>query len=65
LRIVVAAPIVSVQAAEMLSGMADEVVSLAQPEPFYAVGFWYHNFSQVSDEEARGLIARRARRPAA
>jgi putative phosphoribosyl transferase len=64
-RIVVAAPVVSVQAAEMLREIADEVVSLAQPEPFYAVGFWYRDFSQVSDEEVRWLLAQRAHQPAA
>jgi putative phosphoribosyl transferase len=64
-RIVVAAPVVSVQAGEMLRKIADDLVCLAEPEPFYAVGFWYRDFSQVSDQEVRSLLAERAREPAA
>jgi len=64
-RIVVAAPVVSVQAGEMLRKIADDFVCLAEPEPFYAVGFWYRDFSQVSDQEVRFLLAERAREPAA
>jgi predicted phosphoribosyltransferase len=64
-RIVVAAPVVSVQAGEMLRKIADDLVCLAEPEPFYAVGFWYRDFSQVSDQEVRFLLAERAREPAA
>jgi predicted phosphoribosyltransferase len=30
------------------------------PEPFYAVGLWYQDFSQTSDEEVRELLARSA-----
>jgi len=64
-RIVVAAPVVSAQAAEMLRKIADDFVCLAEPEPFYAVGFWYRDFSQVGDQEVRCLLAERAREPAA
>jgi putative phosphoribosyl transferase len=55
-KIVVAAPVVSLEAAAMLRESADEVVSLAQPEPFYAVGFWYEDFSQVTDDEVYALL---------
>jgi putative phosphoribosyl transferase len=55
-KIVVAAPVVSVEAAAMLRQIADEVVSLAQPEPFYAVGFWYEDFSQITDDEVYALL---------
>jgi len=64
-RIVVAAPVVSAQAAEMLRKIADDFVCMAEPEPFYAVGFWYRDFSQVGDQEVRCLLAERAREPAA
>jgi putative phosphoribosyl transferase len=64
-RIVVAAPVVSVQAADMLREIADDFVCLAQPEPFYAVGFWYRDFTQVSDQEVRWRLGQRAREPAA
>ena len=40
---------------------ADEVVAVIMPENFYAVGQWYENFSQTSDEEVRDLLAQAAR----
>ena len=64
-RVVVAAPVASVQAGEMLRELADDFVCLAEPEPFYAVGFWYRDFSQISDQEVRRLLAERAEEPAA
>ena len=62
-HIVVAAPVASVDAAHMLRRDADDVVCLAQPEPFYAVGLWYGDFSQTTDEEVRELLARAAAPP--
>ncbi|HEU0185675.1 MAG TPA: phosphoribosyltransferase [Blastocatellia bacterium] len=56
--IVVAIPVASVEACESLGGQADEVVCLYTPEPFYAVGLWYEDFSQTTDEEVRDLLAR-------
>jgi predicted phosphoribosyltransferase len=38
--------------------MADEVVCLVSPEPFYAVGGSYVDFRQTTDEEVRDLIKR-------
>jgi predicted phosphoribosyltransferase len=35
---------------------ADEVVCATTPEPFRAVGCWYEDFAQTSDEEVRGLL---------
>lgn len=58
-RIVVAAPIAAVESVEMLKQEADEVVCLATPEPFKAVGCWYHEFPQTSDTEVKELLARR------
>ena len=45
--------------------MADEVVCVDTPRPFYAVGLWYEDFTQTTDDEVRDLLeqARRARRP--
>ena len=37
--------------------IADEVVCLSTPEPFRAVGLWYEDFSQTSDDEVRQLLA--------
>jgi putative phosphoribosyl transferase len=50
-RIVVAVPVAPSGAVAQLSPLADEVVCLAQPEPFSSVGQWYHDFHQVDDHE--------------
>ena len=55
--VVVAAPIGSRQACERLTREADDVVCLAAPEPFFAVGRWYGDFHQVSDTEVRNFLA--------
>jgi predicted phosphoribosyltransferase len=59
-RVVVAVPVGAPQSCEELTAVADEVVCLATPEPFQAVGLWYRDFSQTSDEEVRALLRRRA-----
>jgi predicted phosphoribosyltransferase len=56
-RIVVAAPVGSRQACDQLRGVVDEVVCVATPDPFDAVGLWYEEFSQTTDEEITRLLA--------
>lgn len=56
-RIVVATPVASRDAAALLRGPADDVVVVATPEPFNAVGLWYDDFDQTSDDEVRSLLA--------
>lgn len=57
-RVVVAAPVGSPEAVRMLAGDADEVVCPDQPRRLIGVGRWYRDFSQVSDEEVVGMLAR-------
>jgi putative phosphoribosyl transferase len=57
-RIVVAVPTASPETCELLKSEADEVICAMTPEPFHAVGLWYDDFSQTSDEEVRDLLAR-------
>lgn len=57
-RIVVAVPTAAADSAELVRGEADEVVCLATPEPYFAVGIWYENFSQTSDQEVGALLQR-------
>lgn len=57
-RIVVAVPVAPVSTCEALRAEVDEVVCVATPEPFYAVGMWYDDFAQVTDEEVRDLLER-------
>ncbi len=57
-RLVAAAPVAAVDSAEMLKAFADEVVCLHTPASFFAVGAWYENFDQASDEEAAAILRR-------
>lgn len=55
-RIVAAVPVAAAQACEELRADVDEVVCAHTPEPFRAVGVWYEDFSQTSDDEVRRLL---------
>ena len=44
----------------MLRGAADDVVCALTPEPFDAVGLWYDEFDQTTDEEVHTLLERAA-----
>jgi len=57
-RIVVAVPTASPETCDELKRVVDEVVCATTPDPFYAVGLWYEDFSQTTDEEVRELLAR-------
>ena len=56
-RIVVAVPTASPDTCEEMKRRADEVICAITPEPFHAVGRWYQEFSQTTDEEVRELLA--------
>src|SRR5688572_6083717 len=56
-RIIVAVPVGSIEAVQRLAREADEVVCPLQPQDFAAVGQWYEDFAQTSDEEVRELMA--------
>jgi predicted phosphoribosyltransferase len=55
-RIVVAVPTAAKEACEAFRHQVDEIVCAQTPEPFYGVGRWYRDFSQVSDQEVRVLF---------
>ena len=55
-KVIVAVPVGARDTCEALSAIADEVVCVRTPEPFSAVGQWYLNFDQTSDEEVRQLL---------
>jgi putative phosphoribosyl transferase len=59
--LVVAVPVSAVETCEAFRDIVDEIVCSATPEPFHAVGLWYEDFSETSDEEVRELLARAAR----
>lgn len=58
--VVVAVPVAARSTCEELRKEADEVVCLRTPEPFDAVGLWYRDFSQTTDEEVHELLERGA-----
>lgn len=57
-RLVVAVAVAPEGVEEMFQGFADEVISLATPEPFIAVGIWYEDFHPVSDAQVIAALAR-------
>jgi len=60
-RVIVAVPIAAPETCAELGTEVDEIVCARTPEPFYAVGLWYDDFTQVSDEEVRDLLMAAAR----
>jgi len=59
-EVIIAVPVAPRQSCEELRREADQVLCAATPEPFGAVGLWYEDFAQVTDEEVRNLLARAA-----
>jgi putative phosphoribosyl transferase len=55
-RLVLAVPVAPPQAIEVLSHEADEIICLATPDEFFAVGQFYHQFPQLTDEEVTALL---------
>lgn len=62
-QLIVAVPVASVEACNLLTQHADEVVCPFTPEPFQAVGMWYKDFAQTTDEEVRQLLAAHTHTP--
>ncbi len=60
-HVIVAVPVGARETCEELSAIADEVVCARMPEPFSAVGQWYLNFDQTTDEEVRQLLRAHSR----
>lgn len=55
-RIIVAVPVAASDSCRHLRPEVDELICLATPEPFYAVGLWYEDFTQTSDAEVQALL---------
>jgi len=55
-ELVLAAPVAPRGTERRLAAEADRIVFLAQPEPFVAVGRWYRNFDEVTDEMVREAL---------
>lgn len=61
-RLILAVPVAPAETVEALRPEADEIVCLETPPRFYAVGQFYRDFHQVSDDEVSAIL--RAQRPA-
>jgi putative phosphoribosyl transferase len=61
-RVVIAVPVAAEETCDQFRDVVDEVVCAVTPRPFNAVGLWYQDFSQTSDDEVRGLLAEAAER---
>jgi putative phosphoribosyl transferase len=59
--VIVAVPVAAAETCHRLRDDVDAVVCALTPEPFYAVGVWYDDFSQTSDDEVREVLARTAK----
>lgn len=55
-RVIVAVPVAAPESRDRIAGLADEVVCLHAPAFFSAVGQWYQDFSQTSDQEVERLL---------
>jgi len=55
-KLIGAAPVAAQDSARMLKPYADELIFLSTPVAFYAVGAWYRNFDQVSDDEVATVL---------
>jgi putative phosphoribosyl transferase len=55
-RLIVAVPVAATSTCKQFVDEVDEVVCAETPKPFYAVGQWYEEFSQTSDDEVRHLL---------
>jgi len=62
-RIVIAVPVAAPDVCAALGAEVDEIVCAETPEPFHAVGLWYFDFSQTTDDEVHDLLAAAASTP--
>lgn len=62
-EIIVAAPVGAADSCRALAEVADDVVCARMPDPMRAVGLWYQNFEQTTDEEVRALLVAAAGEP--
>jgi putative phosphoribosyl transferase len=61
--VVLAIPVAPGAVLDRLRAECDELIVLATPEPFFAVGEWYRSFDQTADDEVVGCLARAATDP--
>ncbi len=55
-RIVVGVPVAAPETCDLLKREVDDIVCAVTPQPFYAVGLWYDDFTQTTDAEVAALL---------
>jgi putative phosphoribosyl transferase len=63
-RIIVAVPVAAPETCNAFRDIADEIVCAETPEPFMAVGLWYDDFNQTTDDEVHDLLEQARNEPA-
>jgi putative phosphoribosyl transferase len=61
-RLIIAVPVAPPEIYAEFGGLVDEIVCLLNPQTFFAIGLWYEDFSQTTDQEVCDLLARAAQR---
>lgn len=61
-EIVVAVPVAAADSCEEFAQRVDRMICLETPDPFFGVGLWYEDFTQVGDEQVRNLLTQAAER---
>lgn len=57
-RLVAGVPVAPRETCDALRDLVDDVICAVTPEPFFAVGEWYEDFTQISDAEVQDLLRR-------
>jgi predicted phosphoribosyltransferase len=60
-EVIVAVPVAAKSTCEQFRSEADQIICATTPEPFFAVGSFYQNFAQTTDEEVRALLSQARR----
>ena len=55
-RLVIAVPVAAETTFKLFENKVDAIVCAVTPTPFYSIGMWYDDFSQITDEEVRELL---------
>jgi putative phosphoribosyl transferase len=63
LRLVLAVPVIQQSVATELARDVDQVVAVLMPSDLFAIGAWYADFAQLSDEDVRDALAQAMREP--
>ena len=61
-RIVVAVPVAAAETCDEFRAIVDDIICAETPSPFYAVGLWYEDFAQTTDDEVHDLLTEATRR---